>query len=79
MDTLSLLCSLFVMDANFDLNVHQLMQSLTDKSMQLVAESYPDLESLNITRCVKITDDGLLQVLQKCFSLQTLNLYALSG
>jgi F-box/leucine-rich repeat protein 2/20 len=67
------------MDANFDLNVHQLMQSLTDKSMQLVAESYPDLESLNITRCVKITDDGLLQVLQKCFSLQTLNLYALSG
>jgi hypothetical protein len=38
------------MDANFDLNVHQLMQSLTDKSMQLVAESYPDLESLNITR-----------------------------
>jgi len=50
MDTLSLLCSLFVMDANFDLNVHQLMQSLTDKSMQLVAESYPDLESLNITR-----------------------------
>lgn len=30
-------------------------------------------------RCVKITDDGLLQVLQKCSSLQTLNLYALSG
>jgi F-box/leucine-rich repeat protein 2/20 len=25
-------------------------KSLTDKSMQLVAESYPDLESLNITR-----------------------------
>lgn len=31
------------------------------------------------SRCVKITDDGLLQVLQKCSSLQTLNLYALSG
>ncbi|CAH2063667.1 unnamed protein product [Thlaspi arvense] len=53
--------------------------SLTDKSMQLVAESYQDLESLNITRCVKITDDGLLRVLQKCSSLQTLNLYALSS
>lgn len=48
--SLSLMCSLFVMDENFYLDVHQLMQSLTDKSMQLVAESYQDLESLNITR-----------------------------
>lgn len=48
--SLSLMFSLFVMDENFYLDVHQLMQSLTDKSMQLVAESYQDLESLNITR-----------------------------
>ncbi|WZZ52049.1 hypothetical protein YC2023_052156 [Brassica napus] len=53
--------------------------SITNKGMQLVAESYQDLEPLNITRCVKITYDGLLHVLHKCSTLQTLNLYALSG
>lgn len=33
----------------------------------------------DVARCIKVTDDGLLQVLHKCSSLQTLNLYALSG
>ncbi|XP_010524781.1 PREDICTED: F-box protein At3g58530 isoform X3 [Tarenaya hassleriana] len=54
-------------------------KNLTDKSMQLVAETYQELVSLNLTRCVKITDDGLLQVLLKCSSLLSLNLYALSS
>ena len=33
----------------------------------------------DVVRCVKITYDGLLHVLHKCSTLQTLNLYALSG
>jgi len=31
-----------------------------------------------LSRCVKLTDDGLKEVLQKCSSLETLNLDALS-
>ncbi|KAE8125304.1 hypothetical protein FH972_020128 [Carpinus fangiana] len=37
------------------------------------------LESLNLTRCIKLTDHGLLQILLKCSFLQSLNVYALSG
>lgn len=29
-------------------------------------------------RCIKMTDDGFQEVLQKCCSLESLNLYALS-
>jgi len=32
-----------------------------------------------LSRCVKLTDDGLKEVLQKCSSLESLNLYALSS
>ncbi|KAK8590261.1 hypothetical protein V6N13_089024 [Hibiscus sabdariffa] len=52
---------------------------LSDKSLQLVADNYQELESLNLTRCVKMTDCGLQQVLIKCSFLQSLNLYALSS
>lgn len=31
-----------------------------------------------VLRCIKLTDDGLKQLLNKCVSLQSLNLYALS-
>lgn len=47
--------------------------------MQLVADNYEGLKKLNITRCIKLTDDGLQEVLQKCSSLESLNLYALSS
>ncbi|MFS8016877.1 putative leucine-rich repeat domain superfamily [Helianthus anomalus] len=50
----------------------------------MISESYLHLESLNITRCVKITDGGLQHVmnlsdevlfsLAKCKNIRTLNL-----
>ncbi|XP_012090841.1 F-box protein At3g58530 isoform X2 [Jatropha curcas] len=59
----------------------QVLQSknITDKSLQLVGDNYQDLELLNLTRCIKLTDGGLQQILSKCSSLQSLNLYALSN
>lgn len=54
-------------------------KNITDKSLQLIADNYPDLELLNLTRCIKLTDGGLQQILLKCSSLQSLNLYALSS
>ncbi|KAJ8448549.1 hypothetical protein Cgig2_012193 [Carnegiea gigantea] len=53
--------------------------NLSDKSMQLIADTYQELESLNITRCIKVSDQGLQFVLRKCSLLQSLNLYALSS
>ncbi|KAL1369308.1 hypothetical protein AAHE18_02G186900 [Arachis hypogaea] len=53
--------------------------NISDRGLQCVAENYPELVSLNLTRCIKITDDGLKQLLHKCLSLQSLNLYALSS
>ncbi|MFS7957215.1 putative leucine-rich repeat domain superfamily [Helianthus anomalus] len=44
----------------------------------MISESYLHLESLNITRCVKITDGGLQHVMVKCSGLKSLTLYALS-
>ncbi|MBA0692931.1 hypothetical protein Goari_010452, partial [Gossypium aridum] len=55
------------------------IRHLSDKSLQLVSDNYPELESLNLTRCVKMTDSGLQQVFVKCSFLQSLNLYALSS
>ncbi|GAY32738.1 hypothetical protein CUMW_003880 [Citrus unshiu] len=53
--------------------------NILDKSLQLIADNYQELESLNLTRCVKVTDGGLQKILIKCSSLRSLNLYALSG
>ncbi|MCD7473099.1 hypothetical protein HAX54_014690 [Datura stramonium] len=53
-------------------------ENITDKSLHLVADNYQELESLNITRCIKMTDSGLQRILLNCSSLQNLNLYALS-
>ncbi|RLM80991.1 hypothetical protein C2845_PM12G09660 [Panicum miliaceum] len=53
--------------------------NISDKGMRLIANSYQGLKKLNITRCIKLTDDGLTEVLQKCSSLESLNLYALSS
>ncbi|GAB2233084.1 hypothetical protein Droror1_Dr00002299 [Drosera rotundifolia] len=54
------------------------VKNITDHSMQLIADNYQDLESLNITRCIRINDFGLDHILNSCSSLQSLNLYALS-
>ncbi|KAK1306719.1 F-box protein [Acorus calamus] len=48
-------------------------------SLHVIADNYQQLEMLNLTRCVKLTDSGLRQILLKCSSLQSLNLYALSS
>ncbi|XP_054824796.1 F-box protein At3g58530 isoform X3 [Prosopis cineraria] len=53
--------------------------NISDQSLEFVAENYSELESLNLTRCIKLTDSGLKQLLEKCLSLQSLNLYALSS
>ncbi|TVU32563.1 hypothetical protein EJB05_24296, partial [Eragrostis curvula] len=53
--------------------------NISDKGLGLIANNYQGLKKLNITRCVKLTDDGLQEVLQKCSSLESLNLYALSS
>ncbi|CAL9202265.1 unnamed protein product [Musa hybrid cultivar] len=53
-------------------------KNITDHSLYLIADSYHGLEELDITRCTKLTDSGLQQILLKCFSLRSLNLYALS-
>ncbi|TVU32513.1 hypothetical protein EJB05_24244 [Eragrostis curvula] len=65
-------------------------KNISDKGLRLIANNYQGLKKLNITRpadtksdilfrCVKLTDDGLQEVLQKCTSLESLNLYALSS
>ena len=41
-------------------------------------EAFKSLESLDITRCVKLSDDGLLHVTRNCQSLRRLNVYAVS-
>ncbi|OEL15910.1 F-box protein [Dichanthelium oligosanthes] len=56
-----------------------ILNNISDKGMWLIANSYQGLKKLNITRCVKLTDNGLKEVLQKCSSLESLNLYALSS
>ncbi|XP_076924943.1 F-box protein At3g58530-like [Bidens hawaiensis] len=66
-----------------DLNLSE-CKGISDKSLQMISESYPHLESLDITRyvilkCVKITDGGLQHVIIKCAGLKSLNLYALSS
>ncbi|KAK3030789.1 hypothetical protein RJ639_037170, partial [Escallonia herrerae] len=48
-------------------------KNISDKSLQLVADNYQELE------CIKLTDKGLQQILLKCSSLRCLNLYALSS
>ncbi|EOY09588.1 RNI-like superfamily protein isoform 4, partial [Theobroma cacao] len=53
--------------------------NLSERSLQLVADHYQELESLNLTRCVKMTDSGLQQILIRCSFLRSLNLYALSS
>ncbi|KAF5766212.1 putative leucine-rich repeat domain superfamily [Helianthus annuus] len=53
-------------------------EGISDKSLQMITESYLHLESRDITRCVKITDGGLQHVMVKCSGLKSLNLYALS-
>ncbi|XP_068308469.1 F-box protein At3g58530-like isoform X2 [Pyrus communis] len=55
------------------------LNNLSDKSLQLIAQNYPELQLLNLTRCVKLTDSGLQQILHGCPSLHSLNLYALSS
>ncbi|KAJ0088609.1 hypothetical protein Patl1_32899 [Pistacia atlantica] len=55
------------------------VRNISDKSLQLVADNYQEIESLNLTRCVKLTDGGLQKILLKCSSLKSLNLYALSS
>ncbi|KVH94701.1 Leucine-rich repeat, cysteine-containing subtype [Cynara cardunculus var. scolymus] len=52
---------------------------ISDKSLQMIAENYQHLESLDITRCIKITDGGLQHIMVKCSGLKSLNLYALSS
>ncbi|XP_065637104.1 F-box protein At3g58530 isoform X2 [Quercus suber] len=54
-------------------------KKISDKSLRLVAENYPKLEFLNLTRCINLTDRGLQQILLKCSFLQSLNIYALSS
>ncbi|XP_021283283.1 F-box protein At3g58530 isoform X4 [Herrania umbratica] len=54
-------------------------KNLSERSLQLVADHYQELESLNLTRCVKMTDSGLEQILIRCSFLRSLNLYALSS
>ncbi|KAJ0653880.1 putative leucine-rich repeat domain superfamily [Helianthus annuus] len=54
-------------------------EGISDKSLQMITESYLHLESRDITRCVKITDGGLQHVMVKCSGLKSLNLYALSS
>ncbi|KAF3773319.1 F-box protein [Nymphaea thermarum] len=53
--------------------------NVTDKSLQLIANTYQEMKVLNLTRCTKITDQGLQQISLKCSSLESLNLYALSS
>ncbi|KAI3778726.1 hypothetical protein L2E82_08109 [Cichorium intybus] len=52
---------------------------VSDKSLQMVADNYRYLDSLDITRCIKITDMGLQQIMTKCSGLKSLNLYELSS
>ncbi|KAF8403949.1 hypothetical protein HHK36_012056 [Tetracentron sinense] len=54
-------------------------KNVSDKSLLLIAENYQELKFLNLTRCIKLTDGGLQQILLKCSSLESLNLYALSS
>ncbi|KAK8947315.1 F-box protein [Platanthera zijinensis] len=62
----------------YDLNLSG-CKSISDQSMCDIGDNYKELEQLNITRCIKITDDGLQHVLLKCIALRGLNLYALSS
>ncbi|XP_011622782.1 F-box protein At3g58530 isoform X6 [Amborella trichopoda] len=48
-------------------------------SWQLIADHYSKLEVLNLTRCIKLTDNGLQQILLYCPMIMSLNLYALSS
>ncbi|KAK4777243.1 hypothetical protein SAY86_005931 [Trapa natans] len=52
--------------------------NISDSSLEVIAKNYKELESLNITRCVKLTDKGVQHILLSCSLLQYLNLYALS-
>uniref|UniRef100_A0A453DXZ3 Uncharacterized protein n=1 Tax=Aegilops tauschii subsp. strangulata TaxID=200361 RepID=A0A453DXZ3_AEGTS len=53
-------------------------QNISDRGIQLVADNYQGLQKLDITRCIKLTDDALQKVLEKCSALESLNMYALS-
>jgi len=53
-------------------------KAITDKGLRCVGEAFKSLESLDITRCVKLSDDGLLHVTRNCQSLRRLNVYAVS-
>ncbi|VFQ91226.1 unnamed protein product [Cuscuta campestris] len=54
------------------------IQNITDQALLLIADNYQEIDSLNITRCIKLTHSGLQRMLLKCSFLQRLNLYALS-
>uniref|UniRef100_A0A453DXY2 Uncharacterized protein n=1 Tax=Aegilops tauschii subsp. strangulata TaxID=200361 RepID=A0A453DXY2_AEGTS len=54
-------------------------QNISDRGIQLVADNYQGLQKLDITRCIKLTDDALQKVLEKCSALESLNMYALSS
>ncbi|KAF6151855.1 hypothetical protein GIB67_010429 [Kingdonia uniflora] len=63
-----------IYESNFD----QTIFNITDESLYIIADSYQNMETLNLTRCIKLTDNGLEQIMLKCSYLQSLNLYALS-
>ncbi|KAL8225276.1 hypothetical protein R6Q57_017833 [Mikania cordata] len=53
-------------------------KGISNKSLKMISERYQHLESLDITRCIKITDGGLQHIMVQCSGLKSLNLYALS-
>ena len=47
--------------------------SITDKSLQSLAANSPKLKVLDLSRCAKLTDEGIEKIVQSCSSLQQLN------
>jgi|GEM_PF-5638831 hypothetical protein len=47
--------------------------SITDKSLQSLAANTPKLKVLDLSRCTKLTDDGVQKIVQFCPLLQQLN------
>lgn len=61
-----------------DLNLRDLY-TLSNSSLILLANSFPNLISLNLHGCSRITDEGVNQIVQKCTSLRDLDLSYCTG